>query len=302
MHIPARVTDLAAVQRGSNIIVQFTVPPVTTEGTLIKQATRFDLRIGPSPGTTFNPDAWAAGAKATGGAVVENSRVRYQIPASEWMGKEVQIAVKVIGANGRDAGWSNNVAVNVTPPPEQPLGLRAVSDPQGVHLSWRAAGNAFVVFRRGPEERQEKDFALAGNSDKPEWTDATAEFGKTYTYVVQSLAKAGKGQVESDLSSEVEITPVDTFPPAVPTGLTAVPSTASVELVWERNTEPTLAGYRIYRALGSGPFERLADTQELPTFSDHKIESGKVYRYAVSAIKRNGFESKLSAPVEANAP
>jgi hypothetical protein len=302
MHIPARVTDLAAVQRGSNLIVQFAVPTVTTESTLIKQAVRLDLRIGPISGTTFNPDAWAAGAKAVGGAVLENGRARYQIPASEWIGKEVQIAVKVVGANGRDAGWSNNVAVTVAPAPDQPLDLVAVSDPKGVHLSWHAAGNAFLVFRRGPEELREKDSAVVGNSDKPEYTDATAEFGKTYRYVVQSVAKAGKGQVESDLSSEKEITPVDTFPPAVPVGLTAVPSTASIELVWERNAEPTLAGYRIYRALGSGPFERLVDTQELPTFSDRKIESGKVYRYAVSAVKRNGFESKLSAPVEAAAP
>jgi hypothetical protein len=299
MHIPARVSDLAAIQRGSNIIVQFTAPAVTTEGTLINKADRLDLRIGPGPGSPFNADAWSSTAKPVAGAVVENSRARYQIPATEWIGKEVQIAVKVIGANGRDAGWSTNATVAVVRPPEQPLGLRAESDPQGVRLTWRAAGSAFVIFRRGPEE---KDFVLAGNSDKPEWTDATAEFGKTYRYVVQSVAKAGKGQVEGDLSSEAEITPVDTFPPAVPAGLTAVPSTTSIELVWERDTEPTLAGYRIYRALGSGPFERLADTQELPTFSDHKIESGKVYRYAVSAVKRNGFESKLSAPVEAAAP
>ena len=109
MRIPARVTDLAAVQRGSNLIVQFPVPAVTTEGTIIKQAVRLDLRIGPISGTTFNPDAWAASAKAVGGAVIEGGRARYQIPASEWMGKEVQIAVKVVGANGRDAGWSNNV-------------------------------------------------------------------------------------------------------------------------------------------------------------------------------------------------
>jgi hypothetical protein len=302
LRIPARVTDLAAVQRGSNLIVQFSVPAVTTEGTLINKADRLDLRIGPSPGTTFNADAWAAGAKAVGGAVVDNGRARYLIPASEWMGKEVQIAVKVIGANGRDAGWSNNAAVTVVPAPEQPLDLSARPDPQGVHLSWHAAASSYLVFRRGPEELHERDFALLGNSDKPEYTDATAEFGKTYSYVVQSIAKAGKGQVESDLSKEIEIAPVDTFPPSVPTGLTAVPSTASIELVWERNPEPNLAGYRIYRALGSGPFERVSDTQELPTFSDHKIESGKVYRYAVSAVKRNGFESKLSAPVEASPP
>ena len=284
MHIPARVSDLAAVQLGTNFIVQFAVPVVTTEGTLIKQAVRLDLRISD---------------KAVGGGVVENGRATYKIPASEWMGKEVQIAVKVIGANGRDAGSSNTVAITVVPPPEQPLDLRAESDPQGVHLAWHAAGKAFVIFRRGPEE---KGFVLAGKSDKPEWTDTTAEFGKTYRYVVQSVATAGKGQVESELSSEKEITPADAFPPAVPVGLTAVPSTASIELVWERNTDAALAGYRIYRALGGGPFERLADTQELPTFSDHKIASGKTYRYAVSAVKRNGLESKQSAPVEASAP
>jgi len=299
MRIPARVTDLSAVQRGSNFIVQFSMPVVTTEGTLIKQATRLDLRIGPSPDATFNTEAWAAVAKPVGGAVIENAHARYKIPAMDWAGKEVQIAVKVIGANGRDAGWSNNVAVTVVSPPPQPLDLRAISDPQGAHLSWRAAAGAFVIFRRGPDD---KDFVLAGNSDKPEWTDAAAQFGQDYHYVVQSIAKAGKGQVESDLSLEAEITPVDTFPPAVPTGLTAVPSTASVELVWERNTEPTLAGYRIYRALAGGPFERLADTQELPSYSDHQIAAGKVYRYAVSAVKRNGFESKQSAPVEATAP
>jgi len=31
-NIPARVTDLAAVQRGGKLIVQFTVPQLTTEG------------------------------------------------------------------------------------------------------------------------------------------------------------------------------------------------------------------------------------------------------------------------------
>jgi fibronectin type 3 domain-containing protein len=54
--------------------------------------------------------------------------------------------------------------------------------------------------------------------------------------------------------------------------------------------------------VGDGPFERLPDTQELPTYSDRKVESGKAYRYAVSAIKRNGFESPMSGPVEASPP
>ena len=299
MNIPARAEDLAAVQRGPHIIAHFTVPALTTEGVLRKQAARLDLRIGPKPAGAFNADAWAGSAKQVSGATLENDLATYLIPAAEWIGKDVAIAVKIVGANGRDAGWSNPVTLTVVPPPERPIDLRAEAVAQGVHLTWRAAGNAFAILRRGPDE---KDFALLSRSDKPDWIDATAEFGKTYRYIVQTVAKAGDGEAQSELSDEKEITPVDTFPPAAPIGLTAVPSTASIELVWERNTEPNILGYRVYRAAGNGPFERLADTQELPTYSDRKVESGKAYRYAVTAVKRNGLESPMSAPVEASPP
>jgi len=299
MNIPSRTGDLAAVERGPEIVARFTVPAMTTEGVLRKQAVRLDLRIGPKPAGPFNPDLWALSAKPVPGGTVENDLAQYKIPAAEWIGRDVALAAKVIGANGRDAGWSKPVFLTVVPPPEQPAELRAAAVAQGVYLTWRAAGNLFAVSRRGPDET---DFTALARSDKPEWTDATAEFGKTYRYFVQTIAKAGEGEAQSGLSQEVQITPVDTFPPAAPAGLTAVPSTASIELVWERNTEPNIAGYRVYRALGNAPWERLADTQELPTYSDRKIESGKTYRYAVSAVKRNGLESPMTAPVEAGAP
>src|ERR1039457_1646240 len=90
--------------------------------------------------------------------------------------------------------------------------------------------------------------------------------------------------------------------PRRPRALAAVPSTASIELVWERNTEPNVIGYRVYRALGNGALELLADAQVLPAYSDRKIEAGKSYRYAVSAVKSNKKESRLSEPVEVAAP
>jgi fibronectin type 3 domain-containing protein len=40
----------------------------------------------------------------------------------------------------------------------------------------------------------------------------------------------------------------------------------------------------------------------LPAYSDHKIEAGKTYRYAVSAVRSNRKESKLSDAVEVAAP
>ena len=95
---------------------------------------------------------------------------------------------------------------------------------------------------------------------------------------------------------------MDTFAPAAPAGLTAVPSTASIELVWERNAEPNVVGYRVYRAVGGGAFAPLADAVVLPAYSDRKIEAGKTYRYAVSAVKSNKKESKMSEAVEVAAP
>jgi fibronectin type 3 domain-containing protein len=299
MNIPGRGENLTAVERGSNIIAQVTLPTLTTEGVVLKQSVRLDLRIGPKPNGPFNADAWAAGAKAVGGGTTANSIAEYRIPASEWIGKQVLIAVKIIGANGRDAGWSIPAALAVVAPPEQPRDLSAEAVPQGVRLSWHGAGNAFAVLRRGPDE---PDYKALGPSPKPEYIDATAEFGKRYSYLVQSVVKAGEGEAQSDLSNEFAITPVDTFPPAAPEGLTAVPSTTSIELVWERNTEANIIGYRVYRALGNAAFELLADTQQLPSYSDHKIEAGKTYRYAVSAVKNNKAESKLSEPVEVASP
>lgn len=298
MNIPGRGENLAAVERGSNLIVHFTLPTLTTEGQVLKQGLRLDLRIGLKPGGQFTVASWAAGAKAVGGGTAANGVAEYKIPVAEWVGKEVALAVRIVGANGRDAGWTDLATVTVVAPVEPPRDVRAAAVPEGVHLAWQSTATAFAVLRRGPDE---KNYTPLGRAEKPEWTDKTAEFGKPYSYLVMALATAGKGEAQSELSQEAAITPVDTFPPATPTGLTAVPSTSSIELVWERNTEPTLAGYRVYRASGSGPLEKIAETS-IASYSDHQIEAGKSYRYAVTAVKKNGKESPQTTPVEAATP
>jgi hypothetical protein len=299
MNIPGKGENLTAVQRGSTIFVHIALPVYTTEGVIIKQALRLDLRIGPKPSGQFIAAAWAAGAKPATGATTASGIAEYRIPATEWIGKQVSIAVKVIGAGGRDAGWSAPTVLTVVAPPEQPRDFTAEAVPQGVRLTWHGAGSTFAILRRDPDQ---KDYQALARSPQPEYIDTTAEFGKSYGYLVQSVAKAGEAEAQSDLSSEVLITPLDTFAPATPAGLTAVPSTASVELVWERITEPSVVGYRVYRATGNGPLERLPDMQQLPAYSDHKIEPGKTYRYAVSAVKSNQKESQLSPPVEVTLP
>jgi fibronectin type 3 domain-containing protein len=75
----------------------------------------------------------------------------------------------------------------------------------------------------------------------------------------------------------------------------------SIELVWDRNTEADLAGYRIYRSTGDGPFEKLAELNEIPNYSDRAVEHGKTYHYALTAFDRSTppNESARSARIEA---
>ena len=296
-NVPAKVADLSAVQRGGRIIVQFTVPVLTTEGMKIKDPLKLDLRIGTS-GEPFDAGKWAAGATAIPEGESQNGFAHYEIPTAEWTGKEAIIGVRAISARGKDVGWSNFAIVPVVPAPERPSAVTAAATAGGVHLTWSAKGPAFRVFRKTAEA---SDFALAATVEKPEWTDAAAEFGKPYAYLVQTVVALGNHkEAQSDLSEEAKITPVDTFAPAVPTGLTASAAANSIELVWNQNTEPDLAGYRVYRAAGGGAFEKVADVSQIPAYSDKSVERGKTYRYQLSAFDQVGNESGRSAAIEAS--
>ena len=298
-NVPAPIADLAAIERGSRIIVQFTPPPRTTEGVAIKKPLTLDLRIGPAA-TPLNLGEWAAEARREPPAPVRNGIARYEIPCAQWTGKEVLIAARAIGANGKDSGWSNQVILPVVAPPQVPARGRAEATADGVRLTWSGPGSRFRILRR--DAGGEKYETQATVSER-EWVDPTSEFGKLYSYMVQALVDLGGGkEAESEIAEPVALTPVDTFPPAVPANLRAAAAPASIELAWDRDTEADLAGYRVYRAEGSGEFARVAEVSQIPTYSDHAIDPGKTYRYAVSAFDQAGNESRRSEPVEVSVP
>src|SRR5579863_1836930 len=296
LRIPARVTDLSAIERGSQIVVTFTLPTHTTEGLVIKDPVTFEVGVGTLP-NPFQVDVWAAGARISSGAPPTAPTVRQGVPAGEWIDKFVLAGVKITAWNGRSAGWSNLVPLSIVAPLAQPENLHAEGVSTGVRLTWQGSAPRYRIYRRVGAERQS---TLLGETDHPEYTDP-AEYGTAYHYSVEAMHTGGDIHAFSEVCPEVGITPIDRFPPAVPAGLKALSSTNSIELVWDRDTEPDLAGYRIYRAQGSGAFEKLAETQEVPSYSDHQIEAGKTYRYAVSAFDKLGNESEKSRPVEISA-
>jgi fibronectin type 3 domain-containing protein len=190
------------------------------------------------------------------------------------------------------------VTLTVIPPPAIPRDVTPQNVTEGVRVTWSGAGPGYRVFRR---VEGNSGFVVLGDTQGREFVDRTTEYGKTYYYGVQAIAKTGTGDVESELSIAAAITPKDTFPPAVPGGLTTVPTANTIELAWERDTEADLAGYRIYRAGPGGDFQRIGESGETPSYSDRQIEAGKLYRYSISAFDKSGNESKLSEPIEVTA-
>lgn len=282
-NVPAPVGSLAALQRGGKLVVQFTVPTLTTEGQPLKPPVTLELRIGGQP--------------STAAAIVAGGIARYEIPASEWTGKEAAVTARVVGSNGKASAWSAPFTVPVVAAPDVPRRIAADSTAAGVRLTWQAEGAHFHVLRLAGKETAYE--VAAADVTGHEWVDATAEFGKPYAYLVQTFVPLPGGrEAQSDLPEAVSVTP-QAPPPGVPTGVRAVPSAASIELSWDTPEGIAPAGYRVYRAEAGGDFVRLAEVGLAPGYSDHAVEAGKVYRYAVSAMDASGREGARSTVVEA---
>src|SRR5580658_9865488 len=279
LRIPSRVIDLAVVERGANLDFDFTIAPLTTEGVALTEIGSVDLRAGPPPSNGSNMDDWLKTSTRVDVPTPDKpGPVHAEFPAAQFVDKDVAVAVRLTNPKGRDAGWSDLKTLHVEPPLATPADFHVVATAKGVALTWRAPGiNEFRVFRKN--DQQPRPSVLATATESP-YVDISAEYGKTYQYSVQGL----RGKVESDVAGPDTITPVDVFPPEVPSGLTASVGLGAVELAWTRNTESDFKEYRVFRSEEGGPFVEIARGLDAPTYSDHGIQSGKHYRYQISAV------------------
>jgi hypothetical protein len=285
LNLAARVTDLSAVQRGGQIYIQFTMPALTTEGLPVKGIPEADLRIGPSA-LKFDMKNWLETAIEL---PPQEGKTLYTTPSGPYVGKDVVIALRLKNRGGHDAGWSNFVALSITESLARPENIKVQATANGVEISWTGSAPNYRIYRK----TDTGDFAPLGETKQSPYLDTTAEFQKHYTYFVMGF----RASSESDLSDEKTITPIDIFPPAVPAGLTAILGTKSIELNWTRDTEPDLAGYRVYR---DGAL--IAGAVLSTSYSDRTVQPGVRYHYAVSAYDQTGNESERSAPIEATLP
>ncbi len=299
--IPVAVNDLAVTELGDSIQCSFNLPEQTTDQLTIDTFHLIDLRIGPDV-KPFDFGAWAAAASPI--PVPEDQtadetnhrQLTAATPASHWLGKQVAVAVRTAQHKERYSSWSNIVHLRVVDPLDPPE-IKADSDAKGVKITLTALQpeSKARIMRQGPNDPAPVE---AGITDTSQFIDSGADYGTKYVYTAVAFDDSDQANATSQPSKAVPITPIDTFPPEVPTNVTVLPGPNSIEISWERSPALDTKGYYVYRSMNGGPFKRIGDLTTLPTYSDRDVKRGNKYSYQVNAIDQRGNPSDRSAGVE----
>jgi hypothetical protein len=249
-------------------------------------------------------------------------------PLATGAARGVNYFVELKNRKGRSAGLSNAAVVPAGQAPSPVTGLAAEARKQGIVLHWNAAAPQQAIRLKrtllNPPAAKPSEGPLAPPAEpltlnllvEPDGgvaLDNQIRFGQGYQYQAQRVSRiAADGKTvefDGEFSAPIRVTAQDIFPPSVPTGLAAVATgataadPASIDLSWQPDTDPDLAGYRVYRREGA-EWRRISGDQPVvgPAFHDVGVRPGQAYVYAVTALDTRGNESARSAEASDTVP
>lgn len=304
LNIPTPVQDLRAMEFGDQVLVQFTVPMLTTEGIVQQRLRAVEVFAGPGQ-LPLDAGQWAAAANrypvTMPATIPAGGPVETSFPARDFVGREIVIGVRITGATGRDSDWGTHLFLMIHAPLTAPAALEVANIAVGVGLRWTGNSPRYRVLRSTPDAPVEANRALVpiGETEALQFVDMNTIYGTQYRYVLIGFSDEQHQSLGSEPRS---ITPVDVFAPATPAGLRAEAGPQSVEVGWTQNAEDDFQSYIVRRAVDGGPLEIVLRMLTTPAYSDRAVEAGKRYRYTVSAIDMLGNESAASEPVTAMLP
>jgi hypothetical protein len=127
-------------------------------------------------------------------------------------------------------------------------------------------------------------------------------------YQVQMVAFRGTLNVNavfSGMSNKISVT----TPPSTPTGTVpgkvlglTLTAFLTARLHWEANTEPDLAGYKVYMGTASKVYGAPITLGKVTTFTTAKLTSGRRYFFAITAYDTANNESGFSNEVSTLVP
>ena len=215
----------------------------------------------------------------------------------------IAYAVVSVRRAGQRSPLSNLVVLAPDIPPDRPTILGLTAEEGRICLEWLEPETdllqrpmkigGYFVYRRFLDEDEYGAPRNAKEIVGTSFVDVAPPYGRLVYTVRATLA--GKPKILGSPAAEAGVDYRDIFPPPAPRRLDALSEGKLVRLVWDPVTASDLAGYRIYRAEGTGAFEPLR--KELVTesfFNDGTAKPGLRYRYMIKAVDTAGNESAPS--------
>ncbi|MFL6280434.1 MAG: fibronectin type III domain-containing protein [Vicinamibacterales bacterium] len=196
--------------------------------------------------------------------------------------------VRGVTKSGRPGPPSTRVELPLLDPPAQPPAPQAVATETAIILTWPTPATgpgpiAYNIYKGGSLDPINAAPVVEGKYERGGVT-----FGTEECFTLRAVQKVGAVSLESGPSEPVCLTPRDTFPPAAPKGLSIVAGTGTMNLGWDANTEPDLAGYLILR--GEAPGDTLQPLTPAPitatSYEDKAVKPGVRYIYSIVAVDK----------------
>ncbi|HEY6327982.1 MAG TPA: hypothetical protein VI756_01505 [Blastocatellia bacterium] len=264
----------------------------------------------------------------------------FSVGRKQVINTRIRYAVRYVNKYGEDALFSNSLEIEPNPSVAMPpiVDPEVLQAQDKVTVSWKPpTGNVdgrvpanvvgYNIYRRTIGEPKEPATAETTNGTKakpaqspsnkrpPEFellnkdpwidqsfTDIHFKYLAKYEYMVRAVSAGTSGLIESQDSTTIAVTPVDTFKPSRPDNLSIASANKVISLFWPANTEHDVAGYNVYRsdrpAAQAGDWIKLtARPSPATTYHDETATIGLRYYYRITAVDKFDNESEPSAVV-----
>ncbi len=242
-----------------------------------------------------------------------------------------------LNKSGRKGPFSKRLIVPLVPAPDAPSTPQIAYDESTINVTWMPSPSAaliqppatgdllparfigmdtasygYHVYDVSPpaaaDTAKTKTPALATEvrltdtpRSEPRYEDTRMVWGATRCYTVRTVETISGLPLLSEAPAPACVTLKDTFPPAMPKGLSAVSSEGAISLIWDPNAEKDLAGYLVLRGMTAGTLDPITPMPIQPTIFNDAVRTGAHYWYAVQAIDKAGNASPASDRVDETA-
>jgi hypothetical protein len=230
-----------------------------------------------------------SGSSAPGAPVISNTATETMIT---WAAPpDARVSTFLLPPTVKPVPGANATPGNVTPPrlptPLAPLTAKS--------LGFNSQATTYNIYEVLPAPAEAEPFSTrlpAPLTPAPlrdtEYAMKGVSFGVERCFEVRPVDQVFGATVIGPASPRTCYTAADTFPPVAPKSLAAIAGAGVINLIWDANTEPDLAGYIVLR--GEAPGDTLQPITKEPvtaaSYRDDTVRVGTRYVYAVIAVDR----------------